>query len=112
MVKRKAQTEHEEAAEHVAVTVGTTVLYVLGTQGPGNSRSGEIRPAMVVRVWEGQEPPLVQLQVFLDGTNDDPIDGAALTWRTSVRYSADHEPGTWHLPAEVAADELAETAQA
>jgi hypothetical protein len=101
--KGKAGAAAAEAAgaEQLVVQPGMIVLYVLGADGPGAARRGEIRPAMVVRVWEGQEPPLVQLQVFLDGTNDDPIDGQALSWRTSVRYSAAHEVGTWHWPPAV-----------
>ena len=106
------------ACDHgeLALMPGVIVHYVLGSEGPGNGRRGEVRPAMVVRVWddvgaadvpaaERQEPPLVQLQVFLDGTNDDPIDGAALTWRTSVPYATVPEDGgelvqgTWHWPA-------------
>ncbi len=85
---------------------GSIVQYVLGADGPGSRRLGEVRPAIVVRVWEGSTEGLVQLQVFLDGANDDPIDGAGLTWRSSVRYSAERDelgaysPGTWHWPGE------------
>lgn len=85
---------------------GRVVHYVLES---GRSK-GAHRPAIVVRDWK-QENELVQLQVFTDGSND----GFEVThlinaggheaiikitqnsiWRTSVHYSEDKEPGTWH----------------
>ncbi len=59
---------------------------------------GEVRPAVVVRVWP-QSDGLVNLNVFVDFLNDkcetSPI------WKTSVRYDENKEPGTWHWPPRV-----------
>jgi hypothetical protein len=105
----KAKTDVQlEACDHgeLALMPGVIVHYVLGTEGPGNNRRGEVRPAVVVRVLSESADQLVQLQVFLDGSNDDPIDGAALTWRSGVPYAAVPEDGgalvqdSWHWPHE------------
>lgn len=77
---------------------GSIVHYVLES---GNNKSAH-RPAIVVRNWR-QPNGLVQLQVFTDGSNDFPATHPAssgLYWATSVHYSADQEPGTWHWPEE------------
>lgn len=76
---------------------GRIVHYVL----PEGPNQGEHRPAVVVRAW-GRYPHaspeasgMVNLQVFFDGTND----GHGLNtqpWRTSVHYSEEQLPGTWH----------------
>jgi hypothetical protein len=75
--------------------------------------NGEHRPGIVVRVWPGEFPHNtedqtgVNLQVFLDGTNDNKIyNGLSFPakedqlkgnmWRTSVSYSSVPTPGTWH----------------
>lgn len=72
--------------------------------------NGEHRPAIVVRVWrvrdsEGPEPitkapenGCCQLQVFLDSDgehdwNDGPNN---ILWGSSVLYSENQEPRTWH----------------
>lgn len=86
-------------------SVGSIVHYVLEA-GIG---TGAHRPAIIVRVWEGSgEPALVQLQVFTDGPNDgylgrsaDAADAQNTVWRSSVKYSADATPGTWHQPEAV-----------
>lgn len=74
-------------------TPGRIVFYVLD-QG---RNIGEVRPAIIVKVWSDD---LVQLQVFTDNTNDGLPDGLAqgTVWRTSVRYSETAEPSTWHWP--------------
>ncbi len=85
--------------------VGSIVHYVLES-GP---HKGEHRPAIVVRTWRPISDEAVNLQVFTDGSNDafasshylceaDAAFSIPLNtiWRTSVHYSADHEPGTWH----------------
>ena len=76
------------------LTTGRIVHFVLPE---GYRRQGEHRPAIVVKVWELLMTPfLVQLVVFLDGSNDSP---AALTtkWVTSVPFDASGEkPGSWH----------------
>ena len=90
-------------------TVGCIVHYTL--------KSGHVRPAIVVHCWDGNPnvsypPGVVQLQVFVDGSNDGesrygddsgifPEEGrAGLAWRTSVHpsESGNPEPGRWHWP--------------
>ncbi|MFI2367311.1 hypothetical protein [Streptomyces sp. NPDC018833] len=57
----------------------------------GNHASaGDVFPAMVVRVWQGDEAS-VQLQVFLDGNDT--------YWATSRREGTG--PGTWSWPERV-----------
>lgn len=63
---------------------------------------GEHRPAIVVKDWKSHKygvPGMVNLQVFTDCSNDvlpgrDGYDGHL--WATSVHYSENKEPGTWH----------------
>ncbi len=88
------------------LTEGRIVHYVLES---GRSK-GAHRPAIVVRDWK-QSNGLVQLQVFTDGWNDEFKDTHLVRigeqdtvvvisqntiWRTSVHYSEDKQPGTWH----------------
>ena len=88
------------------LTEGRIVHYVL-EDGPSK---GQHRPAIVVQDWK-QENGLINLQVFTDGLNDDYTttytnrvddhETAILvpqnaTWCTSVHYSEEKEPGTWH----------------
>lgn len=81
------------------VTEGRIVHYVL--------KNGEHRAALVVRAWRNlSAPDLVNLYVFLDGTNDRPdaaYDGAqyapGVLWVTSVHYDASGtQYRTWHWP--------------
>lgn len=94
------------------ISIGRIVHYTLST--------GEVRPALVVRCWDGNPhasypPGVVNLQVFLDGRNDSAHKGAdispfgtvdaaeceaGLAWRTSVHpsESGGPEPGHWHWP--------------
>lgn len=72
------------------LTEGRIVHFVL----PDGRSEGQHRPAIVVRVWDPGSST-VQLQVFTDGSNDDL---ANVEWRTSVSYSEEHKPGTWHWP--------------
>ncbi len=61
------------------------------------------RPALIVEVWN---PTCVNLQVFLDGTNDAQLGTASLglaRWETSVAFSEDPRPLTWHWPEKVSA---------
>lgn len=95
------------------LTVGSQVLYVLES---GKSK-GQIRPAIVVRDWSDAHVAsypdgTVNLQVFTDGLNDELATVFAseqnkeitmkcvdlMVWRTSVHYSENEEPGTWHFP--------------
>lgn len=69
--------------------------------------SGEHRPAVIVRVWDAATG-YVNLQVFLDGTNDlvPPQNKEwisresaerGMAWKTSVLYDDDEKkPHTWH----------------
>lgn len=72
-------------------TVGRIVHYTLES---GRSR-GEVRPAVIVCVWNED---MVQLQVFMDGTNDGPEYASGLRWCTSVHYAAEPAEGRWHWP--------------
>lgn len=66
-------------------TVGRIVGYVLES----GSNVGQVRPAMIVRVWNDD---CVQLQVFTDGPND----GLPNThWVSSAGRSENKEPRTW-----------------
>ncbi len=79
------------------LTVGRIVHFVMP--------DGDHRPAIVVRTWGGD---CVQLQVFLDGTNDlTPAENGGISreiaerglmWATSVPYSEQPQPRTWHWP--------------
>jgi hypothetical protein len=71
----------------VNLTEGRIVLYVI--------KEGEYRPAFVVKVWS-RTVGTSNLQVFVDGTNDGFPSGENVVWRTSVVYSEDKRPGTWH----------------
>lgn len=86
-----------------SVAVGDIVLYVLPpNNSPVKVRVERIRPAIVVAIWgtpTADDSPAVQLQVFTDNTNDfEPETPGAngVFWATSVLYSANKEPGTWH----------------
>ncbi|ACC81153.1 hypothetical protein [Nostoc punctiforme] len=79
------------------ITEGTHVLYVL----PDGRNKGEIRPAIIVKLWRDVSPELIaqgysNLIVFIDGTNDYPDADGHTVWATSKVYSEDKEPGTWH----------------
>lgn len=81
------------------LTEGRIVHFVL----PDGPHAGEHRPAIVVRVWrkgDGTPPDngYSNLLVFLDGSNDAGASGEArpLLWATSIEYSEDPKPRTWH----------------
>ncbi|BDI33444.1 hypothetical protein CCAX7_54950 [Capsulimonas corticalis] len=81
------------------LTEGRVVHYIL----PDGPSAGQIRPAMVVRVWnrnsiDKTSRGCVQLQVFTDGPNDALMN---VEWRTSVLFddSPTPAPGTWNWPA-------------
>ncbi len=87
-------------------TVGRTILVPVQTKrslGDGNPPVDgpiEIRPAVVVRVFDGivhNGMPLINVRVFTDGANDGPMMHEGAEWLTSLHYSQeDHRPGTWH----------------
>lgn len=79
------------------LTEGRIVHYVL----PDGPHAGEHRPAMVVKVWrrgDGSPPAngYSNLLVFMDGTNDGPQFGGCVHWATSIEYSTEMRPRTWH----------------
>ena len=77
------------------VIEGSMVHYVLDS-GPN---TGEHRPALIVKVWSED---CVNLQVFLDGSNDFPGSMRMTAWETSVmRDDTGDMLGSWH-PSEVA----------
>lgn len=89
------------------LTAGRIVHYVMP--------DGNHRPAIVVQVWDhdANGPGLMNCQVLTDGTNDVPWGAAevkawkdmnidpedchrGLLWRTSISYSEEPKPHTWH----------------
>ena len=93
--------EAAETVESVHPQIGDTVLMVLND----HDRKGEIRPAIVVRVFNGTDGgggvPLINVQQFTDGNNDITDHPVAPTtiWRTSLHHDqAGKQPGTWHWP--------------
>ena len=83
------------------VTEGRIVHYIKpdwDTKGPGDFVEGqEYRhlPAIIVRVWD-KERGYVNLQVFTDGSNDGY--NGNVVWKTSIEYSEEPKPNTWHWP--------------
>lgn len=79
------------------ISVGRIVHFTL-MDGPD---AGQVRPAIVVRVW-GSDHPTVQLQVFTDSGPDARSNDCLpqVMWKTSVveSDSGEPEPGRWHWP--------------
>lgn len=76
------------------LTEGRIVHYVLDT----GRNAGEHRPAIIVKIWNAATG-YCNLLVFLDGGNDDetaPYPAPLMRWATSVNYSEDPQPRTWH----------------
>lgn len=71
------------------VGIGSIVHFVM----PAGPSRGEHRPAIVVT-----EPidGRVNLQVFIDGSNDGYPHTRSTVWMQAVPYSETMEPGTWH----------------
>jgi hypothetical protein len=81
------------AADKPQVFMGQLVLFTL--------QDGKTeRPAIVVRVVEDNS--IVNLQVFVDGTNDMDILAQStsenILWQTSVPFSATPAKRTWRFP--------------
>jgi len=79
------------------LTEGRIVHFVL-SDGP---HEGEHRPAIVVKVWrqgDGSPPAngYSNLVVFMDGTNDGAAFAGCVRWATSIEYSEEPRPRTWH----------------
>lgn len=85
------------------LAIGRIVHFVL----PSGRSAGQHRPAIVVRLWgtpTADYTPAVQLQVLTDGTNDfdrETPGADGLLWATSVPYSEEPKPYTWHWPERV-----------
>lgn len=58
---------------------------------------GQIRPAIVVRVWD-RVTGCCNLQVFVDGSNDGYDWKTGTLWATSIPYDEGLAPQTWHWP--------------
>lgn len=71
-------------------SIGRIVGYVLPE---GQRRAGEVVPAIITRVWEG-DTKSVQLTPFVDAANEAPVPPLHLC--SSVEYSAELRPRTWH----------------
>lgn len=79
------------------LTEGRNVHFVVD-DGPNK---GAHRAAIIVRVWrqgDGTPPKngYSNLVVFMDGTNDGDQFAGCVSWQTSVEYSEEPKPRTWH----------------
>lgn len=91
------------------IRVGTIVHAQLGEYADPTKRvDNACRPAIVVRTWGQQVAdsvrPMVQLQVFLDGSNDGYANDRAALWQTSIPHRDNPSPGyagtTYHTMEE------------
>lgn len=79
------------------LTEGRMVHYVLPEEELCRS-AGEHRPAIIVKVW-GKESGVINLQVLTDASNDydkGHAGASGMFWATSIQYSEDPLPNTWH----------------
>lgn len=78
-----------------APSIGDWVLYVLSETDGGGRNQGEVRPAVITRVWDNPatRDSAVQLQVFTDGQNDNLSN---VEWRTSVHQDYKKCLGSFH----------------
>jgi hypothetical protein len=96
--KENMSTEETKASIKLHKTktprIGDHVLYVL-SDTDGSRSKGEIRPAIITRVWDdpASRDSVVQMQVFTDGQNDGLQN---VEWRTSVHQDFEKSPGTFH----------------
>jgi len=92
---RKETEERIKIWSTKAPSVGDMVLYVLSDLDGTAPYKGEVRPAIITRVWDNpvRKDSVVQLQVFTDGQNDGM---ANVEWRTSVHQDHKKSPGTFH----------------
>jgi hypothetical protein len=74
------------------------IHYVLDA-GPNQ---GQCRPAIVIRSWGDNPDSLINIQVFVDGSNDYFVhqeEKPLVIWRTSVHHDESSKvSGTWHWP--------------
>lgn len=86
--------------------IGRIVHFVPGNppqraDDPTVPQMAPAQAAMIVRVWNDQG--MVNLSVFPDGSNDSQplrlVNEKMNYWATSVEYSAEPKPHSWHWPA-------------
>lgn len=79
-------------------TIGRIVHYVL----PSGPRKGEVRPAIITRVWskieDERSPGMSNLSVFQDQSDDFGDHEYRARMAGSVYYNESGDPGTWHWP--------------
>jgi hypothetical protein len=73
------------------LTEGRIVHYVI----PDGPKAGEHRPAVIVKVWDFFTG-YVNLHVLWDGGNDAADGSRPDPWVTSVSYSEEQGPRSWH----------------
>jgi hypothetical protein len=97
---RTQERQFHEIHKLDGLTIGSAIHFVMAN-GPS---AGQCRHAVVVRNWSGGKGlGLVNAVVSIDGANDAPSPAgnvAMQMWVTSIRYSEQHEPCTWHWPKE------------
>ncbi len=91
-------------------SIGRIVHFVIDGEPFKNTVNGEIRAAMIVKIFKDpyneNENEKVQLQVFIDGLNDAERDGfghigPSTIWIPGAPHDENKSPGTWHWPARV-----------
>lgn len=78
---------------HIKPSIGRIVRFVPSESDDESRNNGaKLLPAVIVRTWEdtSYENDELNLKVLTDGAVD--------TWRTSVPYSAEMKPYSWHWP--------------
>lgn len=85
---RKAVATNEVSTSIDGLAVGKLVRFV--------TEAGKVRPAIIVAVWD-HGTGCSNLQVFTDGTNDGVHGDQGTQWVTSILYSEDEQPCTWHF---------------
>ena len=94
MAKKKEEAQEPKVIE--GLTEGRIVHYVLDKGLGDRGEEGEHRPAIIVKVWD-HGMGTSNLQVFTDGLNDGHPHDQGTVWKTSIQYSEEKEPGTWHF---------------
>lgn len=93
---KATETHQGTHTEQPGIIEGRMVHYVL----PDGHSKGQHRAAVIVKTWGTLPKSAVNLKVITDGFNDYPPDHVStitgFLWKTSVPYSENKEPGTWH----------------
>lgn len=75
---------------------GRIVHFVFERELPDGDKKLIHRPAIITKVWDLNNG-CCNMQVFMDGYNDaDLTDSPGVIWRTSILYSEEPKPYTWH----------------